>query len=182
MDTNPVARNLKNNLRQLREARGLTQEQLSRLSGIPRATWANLESGTANPTVSVLVKVAAALQVPVEELIGAPRATTEFYPAASIPSRKRGEAVVRRLLPDTLRSVELDRMEIAAGGRMIGAPHRTGTREYLTCERGRIELTVAEERWTLGPGDVVVFRGDQRHSYRNPGDEAAVGYSIILFS
>ena len=51
------------NIRQLREARGLTQEQMARLSGIPRATWGHLESGGANPTLSVLHKVALALQV-----------------------------------------------------------------------------------------------------------------------
>jgi hypothetical protein len=27
-----------------------------------------------------------------------------------------------------------------------------------------------------------VFRGDQRHSYRNPGREAAVGYSVVLLA
>jgi hypothetical protein len=28
---------------------------------------------------------------------------------------------------------------------------------------------------------VVVFRGDQRHGYRNAGTGAAVAYSIIVF-
>mgnify|MGYP003694347431 CR=1 FL=1 len=45
-----------------------------------------------------------------------------------------------------------------------------GTREYLTCEQGEIQLAVAGEQWRLTAGDVVVFRGDQRHSYRNPGE------------
>jgi hypothetical protein len=29
---------------------------------------------------------------------------------------------------------------------------------------------------------VVVFRGDQRHSYRNPGRVAAVAYSVVAFA
>jgi transcriptional regulator with XRE-family HTH domain len=49
--------------RQLREARGLTQEQMAKVSGVPQATWANLESGAANPTLNVLYLVARALQV-----------------------------------------------------------------------------------------------------------------------
>jgi hypothetical protein len=32
------------------------------------------------------------------------------------------------------------------------------------------------------PGDVVVFRGDQKHSYENPGDRTAVGYSVVLLA
>ena len=46
----PVSPHLARNIRQLREARALTQEQCSRISGVPRPTWANLESGGANPT------------------------------------------------------------------------------------------------------------------------------------
>jgi quercetin dioxygenase-like cupin family protein len=57
-----------------------------------------------------------------------------------------------------------------------------GTREYLTCESGQIVLSVAGESFTLGPGEVVVFRGDQRHSYHNPGPRSAVGYSVVLLA
>ena len=43
--------------------------EMSRLAALPRATWTNLESGAANPTIAVLTKVALALQVSVEELL-----------------------------------------------------------------------------------------------------------------
>ena len=62
---------------------------------------------------------------------------------------------------------------------MTGIPHTPGTREYLTCETGVIVLVAAGERFELTPGDVVAFRGDQRHSYSNPGKRAAVGYSVV---
>jgi quercetin dioxygenase-like cupin family protein len=63
---------------------------------------------------------------------------------------------------------------------MTGIPHRTGTREYLTCEAGEVVLTVSEEMLRLTPGDVVVFRGDQKHSYANPSSRTAVAYSIVV--
>lgn len=31
-------------------------------------------------------------------------------------------------------------------------------------------------------GDVVVFRGDQRHGYHNPGRDEAIAYSVIAFA
>ena len=49
-----AAARLGQNVRQLRAARGLTQAQIARLAGLPRATWANLETGAANPTLIVL--------------------------------------------------------------------------------------------------------------------------------
>ena len=66
------------------------------------------------------------------------------------------------------------------GGQLGGIPHTPGTREYLTCESGRIELVASGERWELGPGDALVFRGDQRHSYANRGDTVAIAYSLVL--
>lgn len=177
--TDSTAIHLAANIRQLREARGMTQDQMARLSEVPRPTWANLESGEANPTLLVLVKVANALQVPLEELIGPPRGGVKLYKAASLPVTQRGRIRIRRLLPEKVSGFEIDRMELAAGAYMAGIPHTPGTREYLTCESGTVELNVAESTWQLLAGDVVVFRGDQKHSYRNPGTTTSVAYSVL---
>jgi transcriptional regulator with XRE-family HTH domain len=178
---NPAA-HLGRNLQALREARNLTQHQLAQLAGLPRATWANLESGAANPTLAVLVRAAQALQVRLEELIEPPRRIGRLYKAASLPSRSRGSITIRKLLPETIAGLEIERMELPPSSSMAGVPHTAGTREYLTCERGRIELSAGGETFTLDPGDVVVFRGDQRHGYRNVGGTAAIAYSVIAFA
>lgn len=177
-----TARHLATNVKQLRQARGFTQEQLARISGVPRATWANLESGAANPTIGVLLKVAAALQVPVEELLAPPRATARRFLAAELPVRTRGTVELRQLLPDPIPGTQIERMELPPGARMSGVPHMPGTREYLTAERGEIELVVSGERWHLEAGDVVVFRGDQNHSYRNTTGQKAVAYSVVILA
>jgi transcriptional regulator with XRE-family HTH domain len=170
------------NVRQLREARGLTQEQMAKVAEVPRATWTNLESGDANPTVAVLHRAATALQVTIEELLSTPRAACEFFKLGSLPTRTQGQALVRKLLPHAIPGMEIDRIELPPRGRMSGVPHTPGTREYLTCEAGAIVLVAAGERWELSPGDVVAFRGDQRHSYSNPGDPIAVGYSVVVLA
>jgi len=176
-------RNLADNVRRLREAHGLSQQRMAEFSGLPRATWASLESGAANPTLAVLSKAAAALNVSIEELIGAPRSGVEHLPAAKVRERRRQGARIRPLVPDALPGLEFSRLELEPGGSMVGIPHKAGTREYLTCERGRIELVAAGERWRLEAGDMLVFRGDQRHSYRNPdGRRAAIAISVVLFA
>ena len=177
-----VATELGRNMRQLREARSLTQEQIARLAGVPRATWSNLESGEGNPTLAVLQRVAMALQVSLEELLSAPRAAARHYPRDQLAVRTRGAVSVRRLLPDRIPGLELERMHFPPGERLTGVPHTPGTREYLTCEKGRIELWTGGERFRLEPGDVVVFPGDQRHSYLNVGEGEAVGYSVVMLN
>ena len=178
-----AAANLGRNIAQLREARGLTQQKIAGIAGIPRATWANLESGAANPTLAVLVKVAGALQVRLEELVEPPRRIGRLYPAATLPVRTRGSVTVRKLLPESIPGLEIERMELPPGAAMAGIPHTPGTREYLTCERGQVELSAGGGgQWLLEPGDVVVFRGDQKHGYRNPGKTTAVAYSVVAFA
>src|SRR5262245_31485400 len=110
--------NLASNIRTLREGRGLSQQQMAKLTGIPRPTWANLESGAANPTLSVLVRVAAALQIRIEELIGPPKASARFYRAEDLAKRTRGNVTVRKLLPDALAGFEIERMEFPVGATM----------------------------------------------------------------
>jgi transcriptional regulator with XRE-family HTH domain len=177
-----LAARLASNIKHLRTTRGVTQQQMAKLSGLPRATWAHVESGAANPTLAVMHKVATALQVSLEELVSAPRANAKYYPRDELRSVARGQALIRKLLPDKVPGMEIDRMEITAHGRMIGVPHTPGTREYLTCEVGTIELAASGEKFRLTMGDVVVFRGDQPHSYRNVGDVAAVAYSVIAMA
>jgi transcriptional regulator with XRE-family HTH domain len=173
---------LADNIKALRLARGLSQQQIARAAGVPRATWTHLESGAGNPTLAVLVKIAGALQVRLDELLAAPSPPARHIAAAELPVRQRGEVTVRKLLPESLPGLDLERMVLPPGARMTGVPHTPGTREYLTCERGTVELAVAGERYRLAEGDVVTFRGDQRHGYHNPGAQVAVAYSAIAFA
>lgn len=171
---------LADNLRALRASRGKTQEQMAKLAGVPRATWANLESGGANPTLSVLHAAATALQLSLEELLAPPRATGRHYPKEELKTRTRGKVFIRKLLPDPVPGMDIERMEFPRGARMTGVPHTAGTREYLTCEQGTIELIASGDHYRLSAGDVVAFRGDQRHSYVNTGRGVAIGYAVVM--
>jgi len=178
--TEDLASHLARNLRDLRDSRGLSQTRLAELAGIPRATWSHLESGAANPTLGVLSRVAAALRVGIEELVAPPRSRSRLYKSHELPTRGRGKVQIRQMLPDPLPGLHIERMRLGPGARFSGSPHTRGTREYLTCERGQLVLTVEGRSWTLDEGDVLVFRGDQKHGYANPGGVEAVGWSVIL--
>ena len=62
--------NLANNIKRLREAKGLSQEKLARLADVANNTLIKMESGeNQNPTLDTLKKVAKALVVSVDDLI-----------------------------------------------------------------------------------------------------------------
>ena len=160
----------------------MTQAQMAKLASIPRATWANIESGAANPTLAVLDSVASAFQVTLEELVAAPRSEARHYRKDQLVVKMRGAASIRKLLPDPIPGMEIDRFELPPRAKVTGIPHTPGTREYLTCETGEIVLVASGEQYRLATGDVVAFRGDQRHSYANPGTKVAVAYSVVVIA
>lgn len=51
-------------IRQMREMRGMTQEQLSRSCILSRAYVANIEAGRKRPSTKAVARLAVALQVP----------------------------------------------------------------------------------------------------------------------
>ncbi|MFO0662454.1 MAG: XRE family transcriptional regulator [Polyangiaceae bacterium] len=173
---------LARNMRRLRETRGLTQLAFAKLAELPRTTLAELESGHGNPTLSVLDRVATAFQVSIEELVAAPKEIGRKYARGSLEVRERGSVRVEKLLPDPVPGMEIDRFTLPPRARMVGVPHTDGTREYLACDRGKVELVASGERFELSAGDLVVFRGDQKHSYANVGDKEAVCYSVVVLA
>ena len=63
-----MADGLGNRLRELREAQGLTQAQLADLIGVSRKTVNTVENGVFVPSTILALKLAKALDRPVEEL------------------------------------------------------------------------------------------------------------------
>ena len=183
-DTSPVATHLARNLVSLRHTRSLTQDGLAKAAAVPRSTIANLESGEGNPSLAVLVKVAGALGVPIDELLASPRAMVRRWASDEVASRTKGRGVsIRALVPEPVPDEMMEVMDFAPGAVMGGTPHLPGTREFFTCLDGRVNLMVAGERYTLDEGDVLAFPGNLPHSYQNADALApARGVSVVVLA
>ena len=147
---------LSEQLRRLRESRGLSQKALAEKSGVPRPTIAHLESGQANPTLSVVVRVAQALGVSMDELTQAFEAPVGVLSVRSLPTERTSRVRSVRILSfGNLRDVTLERLVIRAGGRIHLAPG-PGAEEVLCAEKGDfllvsdgLELALPEEHVAL---------------------------------
>ncbi|MGY4827213.1 XRE family transcriptional regulator [Sphaerotilaceae bacterium SBD11-9] len=180
----PVAAHLARNLVSLRHTRALTQDGLAKAAAVPRSTIANLESGEGNPSLAVLVKVAGALGVPIDELLASPRAMVRRWSAGEVAVRQKGRGVsIRELVPEPVPDEMMEVMDFAPGAVMAGTPHLPGTREFFTCLDGRVTLSVAGERYTLAEGEVLAFPGNLPHSYQNADAvSAARGVSVVVLA
>ena len=170
------------NLLSLRRKRGLSQNQLSERADIPRSTITHMESGEGNPSLTNLCKLAAALGISIEELLSRPRSECTLLKASEIPvlSRSAGRVRVHKLMPDAVRGIEIDKVEIQAHSSMGGRPHLPGSKEYLITLAGEVIVSVAGDDYTVANGDVLAFPGDQKHAYRNRKSRPAVALSVVL--
>lgn len=179
-----VPEHLARNLLGLRHARGLTQHELARAASVPRSTVANLESGSGNPSLAVLVKVSRALGAPIDELLGSPRAKVRRWKNAELGAQKRGRGVTMTpLVPEPVPEELLATMEFTPGAVMGGTPHLPGTREYFTMLDGAVVIVVAGDEHVLSAGDVLAFPGNVPHSYRNASSKKpARGVSVVILA
>lgn len=63
-----LALKMRNNIKTLRKARGLRQEDMARLLGVSRQTIVAMENDKYDPTLELAIKTARLLERPVEEI------------------------------------------------------------------------------------------------------------------
>ena len=172
---------LSRNLLNLRQARNLSQGDLSALSGVPRSTVTHIESGSGNPSLRNLIKLANALRVSIEELLARPRNEVHLVRSKDLPTTAKSKGAVRitQLLPDAIPGMSIERVEIEVGGRLVGAPHTPHSKEYITVVAGHLEISVANQTHRLQAGDVLAYPGDQTHHYSNVGRGNVTFLSVV---
>jgi quercetin dioxygenase-like cupin family protein len=115
-------------------------------------------------------------------LLSRPRSECTLLKAAKAPvlNRSSGKVRVHKLMPDAVRGIEIDKVEIQANSSMGGRPHLPGSKEYLMTLAGEVVVSVDGDDYAVAAGDVLAFPGDQRHSYRNRKSRPAVALSVVL--
>jgi len=180
-----VSARLAHNLTYLRKTRGLSQDQLAKLSGVPRTTISYIESGSGNPTLSNLVKISGTLQVSLEELMSETKHEIKIFKARDLVSLKKGLGnlvSIKKLLPDKISGLEIELLEFEPAGKFKGSPHVSNTKEYLYCHEGEVVLIIGSDRFHLNAGELLAFKGDVSHSYENPDQlHRSICFSVVSF-
>ncbi|MGW4642891.1 helix-turn-helix domain-containing protein [Sphaerisporangium sp. NPDC004334] len=157
-------------LRELRKGRGLTLAELSRTTGISESTLSRLESGTRRPNLELLLPLARAYGVPLDELVGAPQTGD---PRVHLrPVRRHGMTIV----PLTRRVGGVQAHKLVIPPRCDAAEPVTQTHEgyeWLYVLDGRLRLLLGERDLVLKPGEVAEFDTHVPH-WMGPADDQAV--------
>jgi transcriptional regulator with XRE-family HTH domain len=173
--------NLAKNLIELRKIRNLSQARLAEASGVPRSTLANLESGSANPSLSLLITLAQCLKINLDELLAKPRYETQVIKADHLKREVLNKQKIQsiHLLIDPIPGLNVDRMDFPPQSTYRGTAHLKGTKEYFYLLLGKMTLIISGKKYSLSKGDLVIFDGDQNHSYCNLSERPASGLAIV---
>ncbi len=154
-------------LRALRVGRGATLTELAASTGISVSTLSRLESGGRRPTLELLLPLARAHQVPLDELVDAPETGDPRVRAR--PIERHG----RTFVPLTRRPGGLQAFKIIVPPHDPPQPYEPRVHEgyeWIYVLSGRLHLVLGRRVLDLGPGEVVEFDTRTPHVIANQGD------------
>lgn len=173
-------------LQQLRQAQGLSLDELSRRAGVSKSMLSQIERNQANPTVAVVWRLANALRVELSELLGGEKPSApaiETVPAHATPAMSSPDGLCRlRILGpiDLAGQFEWYELSIQPGGALESAAHEPGSREHLSVLGGALEVQAGGSLQLLKAGETARYAVDGPHAIRNTGTEPAMALLVVL--
>ena len=156
-------------LRALRQERDATLAELSDQTGISVSTLSRLESGARRPTLELLLPLARAHGVSLDELVDAPPTGD---PRITLRAVKRGGMT---MVPLTKRAGGIQAYKLVIPARGTGHQDQQTHEgyEWLYVLDGRLRLRLAEHDVVLEPGEAAEFDTRVPHWF-GPADERPV--------
>jgi len=170
-----VLRRVGPRLRQLRLEREATLGDLAEETGISVSTLSRLESGQRKPTLELMLPLARAYQVALDELVDAPE--TGDPRIRSKPMVRHGRTFIsltRR--PGGLQSFK---MVMPVNDEPSPTLKTHDGYEWLYVLSGKVRLILGNRDLTLEPGEVVEFDTRTPHWVGNPGPTPAEVLAIF---
>jgi transcriptional regulator with XRE-family HTH domain len=174
---NEIVKVVGDNLRRLRAEKAQSLSDLARSSGVAKATLSALEGGRGNPTLETLSALAAALQVPMGDLITsadpAPVQVVRSDEGTAIPGTANDLRLIARFTPGG--TVEVYEASWPRRSTRNAGGHGPGTREHVFITRGGLKVGPLGREVGLAGGDYATFNADEPHLY-----EARAGTRALL--
>ncbi|HRH86472.1 MAG TPA: helix-turn-helix domain-containing protein [Rubrivivax sp.] len=183
----PLADRIAARVRELRQQRGLSLDELAASSGVSRSMISLIERGESSPTAVVLEKLSVGLGVSLATLFDAPPPLPEALSRRADQPLWRDPAsgyLRRNVSPAGVASpIQVVEVHFPPGARVA---YQTGARRPRRWQQvwvldGCIELTLGEQVHRLQSGDCLAMRLDRPIGYHNPGARTA-RYAVVLCS
>ncbi|WP_428845853.1 helix-turn-helix domain-containing protein [Guptibacillus hwajinpoensis] len=183
-DAEKLAQQVGMTLRAIRKKREISLQELATLTDVSKLTLGKIERGEANPSLTVIWKIANGLSIPISSLLAEKEEVV-------ISRKNEGNKVLSSNEALTLEpmftdsgygSLETHRAFLEPMGEYYADAHQEGVIEYVTVMEGRATVQVQEQTYELNTYDSIKFRADQKHGYLNPHSEGAVLHFVMIYT
>jgi transcriptional regulator with XRE-family HTH domain len=160
-------------LQSLRKQRGITLASLSTATGISKSTLSRLETGQRRPSLEVLLPLAQAYRVPLDDLVGAPEVGDPRIRLK--PRRVNGRTVLPLTRPGGVQAWKI----VIPASQSRPRPRTHDGFEWLYVLSGRMRLVLGDQDLVLGVGEAAEFDTQTPHWFGSTGDGPAEVLSIF---
>ena len=150
-------------------------------AGLSPGLLSQIERGMGNPSLTTLVKLAQALDVPIGRFFVSEQPAHALVRSGEHPQlRLADDSLVYELLtPNMHGRLGMIKAVIASGWNNENAPFAHDGEECVYVVEGKLTISIAATSYLLGEGDSVTFDSALPHWYRNDTDGAAVTFSAM---
>src|SRR3954468_4971452 len=152
-------------LKRLRTRRGVTLTELAAKTGISKSTLSRLENGERKPSLELLLPLAEAHHLPVDELVGTPRVGDPRI--RSQPKTRNG----RLVYPLTQQSSGMAVWKVVIPPERDRQLRTHAGYEWLYVLAGEMRLIIGEHDIIMRPGEAAEFDTRLPHWFGPAGDQ-----------
>ena len=171
------------NLKALRNRRGLTLDQTAALTGVSKSMIGQIERGHSAPTVTTLWKICNGLKISFSSLMEAYEKESAVVTRAQLPPlvHKKVYRLFNYIPFNMKRKFEAFRMELVAGAVHASDAHVDAMEEFAYVTDGEVRIEVNGAGHDLKTHDLLHFKATLSHRYENPSDTDAGLFIIIVY-
>lgn len=167
-----------------RKQRGWSLDRAATRLGVSRRLLTQIESGSANPSLSTLLSIASGFGIDLTRLVAETPGVVDAVlqpdndAAAVLWSTDSGS---RAQLLVGMGPLEMWTWRLQPGDSKRSEAHSTNSLEALIVTAGRVEVDIdGGDTKTVGAGQSLIFAADVGHEYRNVADSVAEFHLAVL--
>nr|WP_257350936.1 XRE family transcriptional regulator [Pseudalkalibacillus decolorationis] len=183
-DAERLAKHVGSTVRKIRQERGISIQDLAEMTEVSKLTLGNIERGEANPSLTVIWKIANGLSIPISALLNENQ-------EVEISRKNKGNKVLSANEACTLEpmfevsnygSSEIHRAFLKPNSEYCPGSHQSGVIEYVTVMAGELKVKIEDDYYHLNEYDSIKFNGDKEHAYINPTASTTVLHFVMTYT